>query len=389
MNRISKIRSRMLLKHPFFGSILMAFPLVERTDIPTAATDMRKIYYNPAFFDELSDAQITFVLAHEVMHIAFKHGLRLQQRNHKGWNYATDYAINLILHDMGFELVKNILYDLKYRGMSAEQIYEKLQQEVDKKSRGSESGGAPGDAQGGGSQPGDDDGAGSDPGGSEGSAPLADDLESPEGMTATEEAQISSRITQQVTAAATMARMAGKMPGQLERVINDILMPEAPIEELLRNYMTQITRDDESWSRRNRRFSDVYLPARHNEAMGEVVMIGDTSGSVTERDLQLIAGMVTRISENMSPERIRMIWADTKVQGEQVFEQGDPLEFKPVGYGGTDMRVPLEHVEQFSPVVTVLVTDGHTPWPDVPPGYPLIVCCTTNVPVPVGEVVRI
>ena len=33
--------------------------------------------------------------------------------------------------------------------------------------------------------------------------------------------------------------------------------------------------------------------------------------------------------------------------------------------------------------------EGYTPWPDVEPDYPLIVCCTTNADVPVGLDVRI
>ena len=38
--------------------------------------------------------------------------------------------------------------------------------------------------------------------------------------------------------------------------------------------------------------------------------------------------------------------------------------------------------------VVVLLTDGYTPWPDCEPPYPLIVCCTTDADVPVGQVVR-
>lgn len=392
MNRISKLRSQMLLKQPFFGAILMAFPLVERYDIPTAATDMRKIYYNPSFFDQLTDRQIIFVLAHEVLHIAFKHGVRCKGRNRKLANIAMDYAINWILQKLGFDLIPGVLIDPQYADMSWEHIYDLLQQEQEESAKQRSQSGDPdgdGDEDGaaGGGQPGE--GEGSQPCDGKSKAPLSGDVEEPDGMSAAEESKLDQRINQQVASASNMARMAGKMPANLERVIQEILMPDAPIEEVLRQYMTEVTRDDESWSRRNRRFGSVYLPARHNEAMGEVVMIGDTSGSVTQRDLSLIAGMVTRISENMNPERIRMIWADTQVAGEQVFERGDAIEFHPMGYGGTDMRVPLEHAEQFNPVVVVLVTDGYTPWPDVPPGYPLIVCCTTDTDVPIGEVIRI
>lgn len=390
MNRISKLRSRVLLKQPFFGTILMTAPLVETESIPTAATDMRAIFYNPSFFDQLTDGQVIFVLAHEVLHIAFKHGLRVQSRDRRLWNVAADYAINWILAEQGFEFPPSGLLEPSYADMSAEHIYEQLLRDAEQKpqpSSGDGNEGQPGDN-------GDDGGGGGQPGdqnddGSEDAGGMGRDLLPIDGLSPAEKAKLDQTITQQVAQAANMARMAGKLHGSLERAVTAILNPEAPIEEILRQFMTETERDDESWSCRNRRFQDVYLPARHNEAMGEVVMIGDTSGSVSERDLNLIAGMVTRISENMRPERVRMVWADTEVAGEQVFERGDALDFKPVGGSGTDMRVPLEHVEQHDPVVTVMVTDGRTPWPQAEPGYPLIVCCTTEVDVPIGQVVRI
>ena len=65
------------------------------------------------------------------------------------------------------------------------------------------------------------------------------------------------------------------------------------------------------------------------------------------------------------------------------------IKLEPKGGGGTDMRVPLKYAEQFDPKVVVLFTDGYTPWPKEEPPYPLIVCCTTNVEVPVGQVIRI
>ena len=35
-----------------------------------------------------------FVMLHEVCHIAMKHRIRENGRDHDAWNYATDYFIN-------------------------------------------------------------------------------------------------------------------------------------------------------------------------------------------------------------------------------------------------------------------------------------------------------
>lgn len=340
----------------------MSSPLIVRDDIPTAATDMKSIFYNPAFFNTLDVEQIMFVLAHEVMHIALAHGARLNGRNMQLWNVACDYSINHILTETGFKFIQGCLFDPQYGVNSADVNYELLKKKFPKSQAG---------------------GAGPN------SGSLGSDVLPMGGDDPDETAKIERSIQQRVAQAASMARMAGNMPGALEKFINEVLNPVVPWQALLREYMTRITPADESWSKRNRRFSDVYLPARKSEQMGEIVIIGDTSGSITQDDFNRIGAEVSAIADSVKPERIRVIWADTDVAGEQVFEMGEPLDLKPMGGGGTDMRVPLTHAEQYEPVVTVLITDGYTPWPDGEPPYPLVVVCTTDTAVPVGQVVRV
>ena len=361
MNKIQKARSRLLFSQPFFASMLLGTPCIEDRTIPTAATDMRRILYNPDFIDGLDLDQVQGLLVHEVMHIAFEHGFRLHSRDHKIWNWACDYAINLLITDAMLKLPPDGLLDEVYRGMSADQIYEKLMQGAKKRKASGQ--GDPKDG-------------------------IGQDLQAP-GVSLEEAAVRQRQIKQQVAQAATMARVAGKLSGSLEAFVNAILNPVVPWQALLRDYMTRVSQDDETWSRRNRRFSDIYLPSRHSLRMGELVLIGDTSGSITQEELNGVAAEVNSIAETVRPERIRVLWADTEVKKEEVFEPGEPIDLHPMGRGGTDMRVPLEHVRQYDPQVVVLITDGHTPWPTCEPDYPLIVCCTTMVDVPVGLVVRV
>ena len=357
---IQRSKAKLGVNHPFFASILMTTPLIADVSIPTAATDMRNIYYNPDFIDSLDSETAMFVWAHEVMHIALLHGLRRMGRHPQLWNIACDYAINLMLYDSGFKVWTNALLDHKFAGMTAEQIYSLLVKDAKKELAR----------------------AAARPG-------LACDLQEPQTSTAVEKSAIERSVRQRVTGAVTMAKMAGNMPVNLDRIISGVLNPKVPWEDYLREYMTRVTFNDESWSKRNRRFADFYLPSRHNTRMGEIVVIGDTSGSIGEQELNQVAAEVSSIADVMQPERVRMVWADAEVSSEQVFECGEALVFKPSGGGGTDMRVPLQHVEQYTPEVVVLITDGYTPWPDREPPYPLIVCCTTNAAVPVGLVVRL
>jgi len=188
-----------------------------------------------------------------------------------------------------------------------------------------------------------------------------------------------------------MARMAGKLHGELARMVNEFLEAKIDWTDVLRDYMLQLVRERENWSRRNRRFKDFYLPVRRSLKMGPMIFIPDTSGSMWGDDMEKTCSEMAHCALQAQPENIRVVWADTKVAGEQVFT-ADEFSFKalePKGGGGTDMRVPLKYIEQYDPLVAVLMTDGYTPWPDVEPDYPLIVLCTTNEPCPVGMVIRI
>ena len=375
MELMAKARGKMMLKHPFFATLMVTTPFVETKDIPTAGTDMEKVYWNPDFVESLGSVEkVMFLIAHEVMHVALNHGSRLRSRNPLIWNLACDFAINLILVDSGMEFIEGGCLDKQYEGMSADEIYDKLIEQADKcRQKGGD--GKPGDP----GMPGFDSMHG--PQG---------DLMQPEGAdNPAKQAELARKIQQKVAQAATTARMAGKLAGALERFVNDVLEPKVAWPDLLRDYMTRVTRDDETWAKRNRRFQSIYLPDRHNERMGEIIVIGDTSGSITNDELQQVASEVQAVADQVRPERIRVIWADTKVAGEDVFEDGDLILVKPKGGGGTDMRVPLEYAEQFEPHVVILITDGYTPWPDSEPPYPLIVCCTTDTNVPVGMEIRI
>jgi predicted metal-dependent peptidase len=360
MHVAHRLRAKLLLESAFFGSVLMSTELVETDQIDTAATDGARIYYNLAFLESLDDSTGVFVVCHEIFHIILKHALRQGSRDKELWNIACDHAINLQLKACGFSVWKEALCDAQYAGLCAEQIYEGLLAEEQ---------------------------AGGDPRGGD-SGQLARDLMGSGNLSAEERTEIARTVDQRVARAAACAKASGQGSPFLDRLLGEVLGAVTPWREYLRDYMTRVTQDDESWGRRNRRFADVFLPARHTLRVGDIVMIGDTSGSISHKALREVAGEVSAVADAVQPEVIRMVWADTKVAGEESFECGQPIDVHPCGGGGTDMRAPLAYVEKYDPSVVVLLTDGETPWPTVEPPYPLIVVCTTKADCPVGLVVR-
>ena len=78
------------------------------------------------FCETLDHEEMIFVFAHEVIHCMFGHTDRRGDRDPLLWNYAIDYATNLMLQDFGMKMPKVGLLDHKYRNMTAEDIYESL-----------------------------------------------------------------------------------------------------------------------------------------------------------------------------------------------------------------------------------------------------------------------
>lgn len=126
---IAALKRKMLVKYPFFGSVVASVDYKENKDIPTAGTDGETIYYNPKYLESLSVEEQTFIFAHEVCHIAFNHILRSEGKDPKLWNIATDGVINQFLKRDGLKMALGGVDIAEAINYDAEQLYDKLLQE--------------------------------------------------------------------------------------------------------------------------------------------------------------------------------------------------------------------------------------------------------------------
>ena len=137
---IAALKRKMLVKYPFFGSVVASVGYKENKDIPTAGTDGETIYYNPEYLESLSVEEQTFVFAHEVCHIAFNHILRSEGKDPELWNIATDGVINQFLKRDGLKMAKGGVDMAEAINYDAEQLYEKLLQEKQQRQQQQQSG---------------------------------------------------------------------------------------------------------------------------------------------------------------------------------------------------------------------------------------------------------
>ena len=92
---------RLLMDEPFFAALSRRVEKTSTKSIPTAGVRVNnrgffEMYYNPDFFEELTDKQRAGVLKHEFYHLVFEHVTSRKPAGVKPlvWNFATDLSIN-------------------------------------------------------------------------------------------------------------------------------------------------------------------------------------------------------------------------------------------------------------------------------------------------------
>ncbi len=137
---IYDVKRKMLAKYPRFGSEIAVANIEFKDNLKyhTAATDGKNIYVDPNYFADLSENDRLFTIAHEIMHIKFMHMFRLKdksgvKRDPELWNIATDAIINANLERDGFTIKEGYVNMPEALDYSAEEFYQKLLQEKEKK----------------------------------------------------------------------------------------------------------------------------------------------------------------------------------------------------------------------------------------------------------------
>jgi predicted metal-dependent peptidase len=405
--KLTRARFALMRDHPFFATILLQLDLEVDEQVESIETDGRQIRYAPSWLAAISERQLQAVLAHNVMHIAFEHPVRLEGRDQALANRAMDLAINPLLQEAGFDLPDDAVIDPAFADMPWERVYAMLEQRQSE-SGGGESGG--GESQlmssGGGAgassgqlssgEPQAGDG-GSDPSSSPSScgrveAPMGD------GGQPVAQAEMRAAANQMrvlVVQAAQAARRAGKLASGLDRLVRQQLAPTTDWRAVLRRFVRERAQDGYSWSRPNRRHAwrGVILPSAWCQRLGEIVVAIDTSASIREHELAAFTAEATAIFAEVRPAAVTVLHCDTGVTSSRRFTELEKLELRAKGGGGTCFQPAFDWIEKEAeqpPACLLYFTDLDPSDRPTDPGYPVLWVATSDrKPPPFGEVVRL
>ena len=373
IEKLTKARAGLILDMPFFGALSLRLTLKADNTCKTAWTDGRALGYNEEFINKLTLAETKGLIAHEVMHCAMQHHTRREQREHKRWNKAADYAINEILVSSKVSLPAGALLDHSYDGLSSEAIYSRLADEPTNDPA--------------------DDGNSSDPGGCGEVRDAKGDDGKPAGEAEMAREAADWKIATQQ--AATQAKAMGALPGELGRMIEEVVAAKVDWRETLCRFIQQTAKNNYTWSPPNRRhiYNGLYLPSMRSEELPPIVVAVDTSGSIGQVELDQFAAEMTSILQEYNTT-CEVVYCDSEIGHTQTFTRDElPLNLEAKGGGGTDFRPPFIYVEEFfypQPSCLVYLTDMEGRFPDAEPGYPVLWVSTSSIDkAPFGEVVKI
>jgi predicted metal-dependent peptidase len=339
--RLVLARSRLLRHEPFLGYMTLELPthVLDAVDGPTpsAATDGNRYYYNYRWCRHLTDAELVFVIAHEVMHVILLHMLRRNNRQAKLWNAACDFAVNGILLNScdeegslrGVAAMPSTLdaktgrpqriglWDEQFADWTAESIYDELERNAT------------------------DVGVNWD-----------QILEpSSQKNTAAAEAQARAAVAKALIRAREHRQRHGGEPGRLERLAELALTPTVPWQQRLRQRALTWGFDTISWGRPNPRFCPhgLYLPRHRGYQLPNILFAFDTSGSVSDQFLGQMVSELNGLLLLAHNSVVRVVCCDTEVQVIGDFRANrrlDPQKHKLRGGGGTDFRPVFEYAER-------------------------------------------
>jgi len=399
----------------------------EAAACPTAYTDGRNKFYGREFVLRKASklSKMIGLVLHENLHVLLLHVIRLEKEfkeDAQTANAAADYAVNAIIMHISdqtklpngqrwCELPEGGLYDPMFKGWSVREIFDYLTkgkippqaQQGGKPGKQGQQGGGSQPQPGGGSQtatppqkgtdaegnptvtvegktfglkghddhsklqagklpaPGKDDKSAGSPGEPSVSPPVDD---------AAEKAKAQAALEREVMDAIQQGKLiAGKLGAKMPRAIEDTIKPKVDWRRETDEFAAEFMhgRGTVSWRRFNkhRLADDMYFPGIISEAMGELVIGIDTSGSIRQPQLSEFAGHLVEICKLREPRLVRVLWWDTMVHAEQIFGREDYADIakllKPQGGGGTTAGCVSRYLidNQIDAQAVIMFTDGY------------------------------
>ncbi len=375
-SKVAFARYQMIQETPFFGIVssnlkIMPVPEHLRNVIKLACVTPTGIcMYNPDFVNAISFEAVKGLLAHEALHPALNYWDRFEGKDMDIANTAHDFAINaLIVEEKTMKLPDGGLYDIKYKNLSAEEIYYILEQKSENSHTNY-------------TLKGDVD------------KDLSEQIEKEyfqesRGKEITEEdlKEIRQKASQSwkdtLQSAIIEERNSGRgsLPSWLMTEIEGILFPKLNFKGMLKRFFGKFGQPARpSFKHRNKRntfMPNMFIKPKMVKSLPKIYVLIDTSGSMWEENGYTLVkgamGLIKRLATNDQYD-ISIIMADTGVKEEMnINDVMQAIKNKTLvlkGGGGSCFISAFERIwalaatENNGQAPILCITDGHITVPD-------------------------
>ncbi|SMB84500.1 vWA domain-containing protein [Deinococcus hopiensis] len=355
---VAASRRRLAGRSPFFATLTLHAEILPSWSVARAATDGHRVYIHPELAATLPAAELDALLLHQVLHLALEHGPRRGGRDAKRWNRAADIVVHGLVANAGLPVTGR---SLLLEGRRVEDVYAALEHRPEESV--TETDDLIGDPPSNTPREGNGRGTGS-------GVPWA-------------------RVRALARAAKALGGGGGEGGLGLQRELDGLEIAQLDWKARLWRFLVRSPVDFGGFDRRfiGRR---LYLEALEEDALRLVVVV-DTSGSVTNSCLRTLLTEVRGITGVYPHLHASLYYADAEVHGPHDLSGSTPFP-PPKGGGGSDFRPALAAAAQGTELI-VYLTDGYGRFPPEAPHAPVVwVVPDGGAPddlFPFGEVLRL
>jgi predicted metal-dependent peptidase len=391
LDDVSRATSNLILEEPFYGHFFVGIIKEVHERIQTMAIGPSghhvKLHINPIFWKtQLTNDKLRMGLVkHEILHVVFKHIFRGKDYAQKDlFNIACDLVVNQYIRVEW--LPANRIHLGLFPGIGleperdADEYYRKLSQLKEKfEAQAQENGEEACDADG-------------DPQQKEGGEAwenlkniigqeddwlerhgMWEDLERlPAAMREILEDQINEAIAQSLEKSRRDSREWGKLPAGLRQHLDEFEHSRKPSinwRRVLRIFSESSSRTfvRNTIKRASKRFGTT--PGIKIKRRQKLLVALDTSGSISEEDLQSFFGEIYHIWKRGA--EIMVVECDTKIAATYPYRGQSPAAIH--GGGGTHFEAPIIYANtEYQPDALIYFTDGFGPMPNIPARMPIL-----------------
>ena len=341
MDPIEKAKAKLMFEHPFFGMLATKLEIEENSNIDSFKATANKLIYNSQYLKLLTTSEVTTVLANSAMHQMLYHQERQRDKIEYIWQIASDYAINNLLAQNGFDIPPLANYDSRFEGLYAEEIYKTLLTQLDIK-------------------------------------------ESKQQEQTTKNSEYELFLEELINKYSKL----NELPHAIEKFIKPKSKKMLSWKSILYRYINYNAKLDYTLFPSNKKhlYRGVALPSINSNELKIVVAI-DTSASISKDKLELFLSELDAIMQSFTHYKILFLQADYKIQNISYITPATKLQSKIVGGGSTDFRAVFEYIKTLREDYRFLIyfSDGDGVFPNKKPYIDTLWILTKENKIPFGK----